>query len=167
MSEIMSEQNSFPPETIALLKSKVVDITKETIENMTFLETLYSENKTLYDEHLVRLRAEILVNAPFAGEIRIIIPVSLAIRFASNLFTLKEEEISEEILNDVIGELINIIAGGLMKEITPSDKKFELGIPQIGPDVFIGAIASSFDIEFDVEGSPFWLVLMGEGFFFV
>ncbi len=142
----------------------VVDATAETVENMAFLEVLQSDKITPYDEHLVRLRVEILINSPFPGEIRLVIPISLAVLFAQNMYNLEEKEISEKLMHDVLGEIVNIIAGRLMADIVPADQAFHLGLPQVGADVFLETEASSFSVEFDTEGTPFWLILFGDGF---
>jgi CheY-specific phosphatase CheX len=142
----------------------LVAATLETIENMAFMEVVKSEKATPYDEHLVRLRLEILINKPFPGEMRLILPIDLAIQFTRNMYNLSEEEITENLMKDVLGELINIISGRLMAELVPSDQIFELGLPLIGPDVFVQAEASSLSVEFDAEGIPFWIILFGDGF---
>mgnify|MGYP006287984871 CR=1 FL=1 len=146
------------------LLNLIVDATLETIENMAFMEVVKSDKSTPYDEHLVRLRVEILINKPFPGELRLVLPMNLAIQFTKNMYNLGEEEISEELMKDVLGELINIISGRLMAELVPEDQTFELGLPLIGPDVFVQAEASSLSIEFDAEGVPFWIILFGDGF---
>jgi CheY-specific phosphatase CheX len=95
---------------------------------------------------------------------RLVLPISLAIIFAQNMYNLKEDDITEEIMRDVLGEIINIIAGRLMGDIIPTDQLFHLGLPSIGPDVFLKTEASSLSVEFDAEGTPFWIILFGDGF---
>jgi CheY-specific phosphatase CheX len=131
---------------------------------MAFIELLPSETFTPYDEHLVRLRLEILINKPFPGEMRLVLPMDLAIQFAKNMYNMAEEDITEGLMKDVLGELINIISGRLMAELIPEDQTFDLGLPLIGPDVFVQAEASSLSVEFDAEGVPFWIILFGDGF---
>lgn len=146
------------------LKEIIADAVSQTIESMAFVDISLSSTKTPYDEHLVRLRVEILINAPFPGEIRLVLPVSLAVSFAKNMYNLDEKEVSEEILNDVLGEIINIVAGRIMADILPEDQTFQLGLPQVGQDVFLETEAASLDLEFDAEGFPFWVIMFGDGF---
>lgn len=142
----------------------LVDATLETIESMAFMEIIKSEKHTPYDEHLVRLRLEILINKPFAGEMRLVLPMDLAIQFTKNMYNLSEEMITEELMKDVLGEIINIISGRLMADLIPGDQTFELGLPQIGPDVFVQHEAPSLNVEFEADGVPFWIILFGDGF---
>jgi CheY-specific phosphatase CheX len=142
----------------------LVDATLETIESMTFMEVVKSERATPYDEHMVRLRVEILINKPFPGEMRLVLPRNLAIQFAKNMYNLTESEITEELFRDVLGEIVNIISGCLMAELIPGDQIFELGLPLVGQDVFVQAEASSLSVEFDAEDTPFWVILFGDGF---
>jgi len=146
------------------LKSTLEGAVIETIENMAFVEVAQVEKNTPYDEHMVRLRVEILVNAPFPGEIRLVLPIALAMIFAQNMYNLDEKKITDNLMHDVLGEIINIIAGRLMAEIVPDNQTFQLGLPEIGPDAFLETDASSLAIEFDAEESPFWIILFGDGF---
>ncbi|MCP4753427.1 MAG: chemotaxis protein CheX [Proteobacteria bacterium] len=146
------------------LLETLFDAVSDTIENMAFIEVVKVDKTTPYDEHLVRLRVEILINSPFPGEMRLVLPISLAVLFAQNMYNLEEKEITESLMKDVLGEIVNIMSGRLMAEIIPPDQTFQLGLPQIGPDVFLETEASSLSIEFDAEGTPFWIILFGDGF---
>ena len=148
------------PELNNILQKAVI----ETIENMAFVEILPKDKISPYDEHLVRLRVEILVNAPFPGEIRLVFPISLAMIFSQNMYNLDERQITEDLIHDVLGEIINIVAGRLMADIIPSNQTFQLGLPQIGPDAFLETDAASLSMEFDAEDAPFWVILFGDGF---
>ncbi len=142
----------------------LVDAVTETIESMAFMELLPSDRISPYDESLIRLRVEILINAPFPGEIRLVLPRRLAVPFAKNMYSLEAEEVTDSIIEDVLGEIVNIIAGRLMADILPDDQTFQLGLPLVGPDAFLETEASSLVIEFDAEGLPFWVILFGDGF---
>lgn len=136
----------------------------ETIESMAFVEVAQTDKHTPYNEHMVRLRVEILINAPFPGEIRLVLPISLAMIFVQNMYSLDEKQVTDDLIQDVLGEMVNIIAGRLMADIIPDNQTFQLGLPQIGPDAFLETDASSLSIEFDAEDSPFWIILFGDGF---
>ncbi len=142
----------------------LIEAVIETLESMAFVEVLQVDKVTPYDEHLVRLRVEILVNAPFPGEIRLVLPKSLAFIFAQNMYSLDEQDVTDDIISDVLGEIVNIIAGRLMADILPADQTFQLGLPLIGPDAFLEIEAGSLAIEFDAEEFPFWVILFGDGF---
>ena len=147
-----------------ILKDKLVAAVIESVESMTFTEVILTDKTTPYDEHMVRLRVEIRIDEPFPGEIRLITPLSLAVTFAQNMYNLEKTDVSDALLADVLGEIINIIAGRIMGDLLAADKTFRLNIPETGPDVFIETEASSFTAEFDAEGVPFWMILFGEGF---
>lgn len=146
------------------LLDHLADATLETIESMAFMEVIKSGKTTPYDEHLVRLRVEILINKPFPGELRLVLPIDLAIQFTKNMYNLEEDEITEQLMEDVLGEIINIVSGRLMADLIPPDQTFDLGLPLIGPDVFVQAEASSLSVEFEADGIPFWVILFGDGF---
>jgi len=146
------------------VKEILVDAVTETIESMAFVELLPAETITPYDEQMVRLRVEILVNEPFPGEIRLVLPKALAVQFARNMYSLEQQEVTDGIISDVLGEIVNIIAGRLMADILPGHQTFKLGLPLVGPDAFLDTEAASQAVEFSAEGAPFWVILFGDGF---
>lgn len=109
------------------------------------------------------LYTAILILHPFAGELRLIMPRPLAMNMAQNIYAM-EEEPSEEILNDLVAETINVIAGRLMSHILGPDEKFKIGLPETGEESFLQTDAFKMAIDFDAEGLPLWLIACGEGF---
>ena len=96
------------------------------------------------------------VKSPAAGTIVEII--------AENVYIMEKQDLSDEILNDIISEMINIIAGSLMRLWTPPSQIFQLGLPTVGQESFLQIDINKDSLEFDMEGNPFWLVMRGEVF---
>ena len=151
----------------------------DTIENMAFMEIIPSNVMSPFDETLESLKAEILINAPFSGELKLILSKTLAKQLASNTYPAEgvsiqegrflSEDINrinmpEEILEDALREIVNIVAGKLMSDLIPDKEGYEIGLPQIGVDAFLGLTGASLCVEFFAEGHPFWLILFGDGF---
>ncbi len=109
------------------------------------------------------LYAEILIFYPFSGELRLIMPRTLVITMAENVYAM-EEEPSEQILNDLIAETLNVIAGRLLAELLPPTERFKFGLPELGEESFLQTDTFSLAVDFDAEGVPLWLVACGEGF---
>lgn len=161
------------------LREKTIRAVIDTIEHMAFMEVIPSNLMSPYDETTDRVRAEILINAPFPGELRLILSRTLAKHLTINTCQTERVKIKEgrcvledinrinipdDLLEDALGEIINIVTGKLMTDLMPNDQGYEIGLPEIGADAFLGFSGASLCVEFFAEGHPFWLILFGDGF---
>jgi len=146
------------------LQEALINAVSETLEGMAFIEVLKAESKTPYDERMARLRVAILINSPFPGEICLVLPVSLAALLVQNMYNIEEKDLKDELQSDALGEILNVIAGRLMSAIMPVDQSCQLGLPEIGNDVFLQTDLASRSIEFRAEENPFWILLVGDTF---
>jgi CheY-specific phosphatase CheX len=149
---------------IQAYRNIIVQVIQSSLEEIGFMEILPVEEQSPYDESIDRYRADILIEDPHAGEIQLIMPRTVLEIIAENVYTMEKQEISDEILNDIISEMINIIAGSLMRLWTPPSQIFKLGLPSVGQEAFLQIDITKDSLEFDMEGSPFWLVMRGEVF---
>ncbi|MBT4525535.1 MAG: hypothetical protein HOC24_03175 [Deltaproteobacteria bacterium] len=161
------------------LREKTINAVTDTLEKIAFIEIIPSKLMSPYDESLERLKAEILINAPFSGKLRLVLSRTLAKQLVLNTYPTEKIELREgrfifedtnqinipdDILDDVLGEIVNIVAGKLMRGLIPEDQSYEIGLPEIGADTYLKYTGASLCIEFFAEGHPFWLVLFGDGF---
>lgn len=113
--------------------------------------------------NMTALYADILIETPFPAEVRLIMPNALVSYMAKNLYSL-EKEPESAILDDLIGETLNIVAGRLMAILVPPDESFSIGLPELGEDSFLDTDTFSFAVDFNAEDYPFWVVVCGQGF---
>lgn len=142
----------------------IIQSVAHTMESFAFMEVIISKEKTPYDENLERLRAEILINEPLPGEIRLIMPKDLVLIIAENIYVMEKEDINDELMLDILSEMANVIAGNIMTNLYKKEDSFKLGLPDVGQEAYLDIDLNSDAVEFDMEGHPFWLVLMGEVF---
>lgn len=157
-------QNNSVLEDDVNLQEALISAVSDTLEGMAFIEVLKADTITPYDEHMARLRVAILINSPFPGEICMVLPVALASLFVQNMYSIEEQDLTDSIKNDVLGEILNVVAGCLMSRIMPVDQSYQLGLPEIGNDVFLQTELNAKSIEFNAEGYPFWILLVGDTF---
>jgi len=150
--------------SIEAYRDEVVQIVQSSLEEIGFMEIIEAEEPSAYDENLNRYRAEILINEPSTGEVQLIMSKELLETIAKNVYAIEPGAIGDEIMNDTMAEMINIIAGGLMRLWTPPAQVFQLGLPSVGKEAFLKIETCSNTIEFDMEGEHFWLVLRGDTF---
>ncbi len=160
---VPEKQTSIIP-NIQAYRNIIVQVIQSSLEEIGFMEILPVQEQSPYDESIDRYRADILIEDPHAGEIQLIMPRTVLEIIAENVYTMEKQELSDETLNDIISEMINIIAGSLMRLWTPPSQVFHLGLPSVGQEAFLQVDISKDSLEFDMEGSPFWLVMRGEVF---
>ncbi|MBF0287600.1 MAG: chemotaxis protein CheX [SAR324 cluster bacterium] len=149
------------------LKTHIINAVSESME-MFFVDAEHMGEYLDYSEgidwiNMDALYAEILIFFPFSGELRLIMPRQLVVTMAENVYSM-EEEPSEQILDDLIAETLNVIAGRLLASMLPPSERFKFGLPELGEDSFLETDAFSEAVDFDAEGIPLWVVACGEGF---
>lgn len=160
----MSDKQTNIIPDIQAYRNIIVQVIQSSLEEIGFMEILPVEEQSPYDESLERYRADILIEEPHAGEIQLIMPKTALQIIAENVYIIEEKDVSEEILNDIISEMINIIAGSLMRLWTSPSQIFKLGLPTVGREAFLQIDITKDSLEFDMEGHPFWLVMRGDVF---
>lgn len=135
-----------------------------TLENMAFMEVSQEleEARRYPAEEMTSSR--LLIHDPIQGELYLLMPKPLLSKIVSSVYILPAEELSEQMLLDMLGELINTVAGLFLNAYLPEDQTYSLGLPEQVP---VGKEDGPFDMQrwdFQVENDLFSLALAGDGF---
>ncbi len=109
-------------------EKSLAHVVSATFEKMGFMEAFETKDRA---EDTNMLCATLFINKPVEANMYFSCPQSLSWKIAENLYGL--EELSSEVVNDMLTELLNTIAGSWLSEIIPN-QKFSLSIPQICTD---------------------------------
>jgi len=137
------------------LQNIVAAAVSETLENMAFMIVESAPEQAAAAEAEEPIRAALLICAPQPGEMRLLMPRKTAAALAQALYNVAEAEITDAMLNDVTGELLNTIGGSIMQKLLPGECPFELGLPEIGPQAFLACDDPPLRCSFSVDGNPF------------
>ncbi|MGA1823962.1 MAG: chemotaxis protein CheX [bacterium] len=160
---------SSPEENLNIL---MVTVVSRVLENMAFMEVM--ECDTIVMPHDIPNLAwcSLLVKDPVLGEFKLFMPKNLNLKIAEAVYGLSDEELTDQILDDTLGELLNTIAGSFFKKVLSDDQTFTLGLPVIASlekENETGAMAPSIHIDspsiewnFTLEGEPLLLASSGE-----
>ena len=85
---------------------------------------------------------------PVAGSMTLSMPRSTAVEIARSLHSIPGD-IPQAVLEDVICELLNPIAGRIMKRVLPQECMFRLGLPRISSAAAAGRQAVRGDFVAD------------------
>jgi hypothetical protein len=136
-----------------------------TLENMAFLAVESElEGPTRYPAEET-MCCRLLIHDPVQGEMYLLMPEPLLRKIASTVYILPEEELTEQMVLDMLGELINTAAGLFMNNYLPKNQTYALGLPETGIEMPKTALSTMKEWEFQADGVLFSLALAGDGFF--
>jgi len=120
-------------ETMDNIQTKLASAISKTMESMTFEDVEVVTDETV-DPYLGdhKLWAVLPVIEPYSGELVLVVPLACAKILAAEAFGEIDAERSLEELQDLVGEILNTLAGRFLDELTPSGETFQLGVPTKG-----------------------------------
>lgn len=135
-----------------------------TLENMAFMAISKDIEEAVRYPVEETMVSRLLIHDPLPGELYLAMPKVLLSKIAASVYIMPAEELSEKMLLDMLGELINTVAGLFLNAYLPEDQTYKLGLPE---HVSCGQEDSPFEKktwEFEVENELFSLALAGDGF---
>lgn len=147
------------------LERDIFSALSTTLENMAFMEVeLEAEGAQTYPAEEI-IVSRLLIHDPIQGELYLGMPKLLLRKIASSVYIMPEEEISDQMVLDMVCELINTVAGLFLNAYLPGDQTYSLGLPE---EITDGQEDSPFEMKrwnYQVDNDLFSLVLAGDGFF--
>ena len=104
------------------------------------------------------------VVSPYLLLTTVTMPKELALKLTRIIYRDDEKEISNNLLDDTVGEFLNTIIGKMMGDLTLGERIFEMGLPEkikIGKDMPAG---HKSEIFFRIEEFPFVIAIYGDIF---
>jgi hypothetical protein len=135
-----------------------------TLENMAFMEVLPQSEETETDAD-DNMSARLLVLDPLQAEMVLTLPVRLLTNIIDVVHAFPEDDVVEQIRSDMLGELLNTVAGRLLNDFLPGNQAYRLGLPEVTLEQPTVCEGPSRTWEYDVEGEPLALTIVGTGFF--
>ena len=143
------------------LEGYIVESTTEIFETMVFMELQPGERHLGSD---IDMNGDITSCIGLAGDIRGLIgvhcPLGVATGITGAMLGMEFDEITDDV-KDAIGEIGNMIAGGVKVGLAGIDKDIQLAVPTIvcGKSLHIGGPArgSSVVIPFHVDAGTFYV----------
>ena len=121
-------------------------VVSATFEKMGFMEAFSCENR---DDSTQTLCATLNIKEPILAEMYFSCPHKLAWHIAENLYGL--DELSVEVVHDMMTELLNTISGSWLSEIIPN-QRFSLSIPESCDDMF-HIYKEMYEYHYNIENS--------------
>jgi CheY-specific phosphatase CheX len=134
-----------------ILKFAVCDV----FENLIFTEPEFSDSAEVEQgEH-------IFIDLLYPLEARLFgrVSAALASDIASTVLSIEAQHLSDVILNDAVGEVLNTVAGTFLRNVLPEGEKFDLGLPgKIDSPVFLESVGLHLSAKVNDEAISFHLV---------
>jgi hypothetical protein len=97
----------------------------ETFENLIFSEPEFDETVARENGEYLYIDMETPLRARLLGRVS----RALSAEIASTVLSIEPEHLSDVILNDAVGEVLNTVAGAFLRDLLPDGEKFNLGLP--------------------------------------
>ena len=136
----------------------------ETIENMAFMEVLLNPDAQWDPASEATLIGRQQMVEPLQCEMQLIIPNKLIGSITDVVHSLSDSEFKDDILQDVLAEILNTIAGRFFSAILPDEQAFQMGLPTVNTEKDAESELQKREWRFFVEGQPFIVVLKGDAF---
>lgn len=136
-----------------------------TFETMAFMEVLPRSEDTAQEAADSCMSARLLVLDPLQAEMILTLPFQLLRNIIDVVHAFPEEDVVEQIQTDMLGELLNTIAGRLLNDFIPGDQSYRLGLPEVSKEQPVFCDGPSKTWEYDIEGEPLTFAIVGSGFF--
>ena len=104
------------------------------------------------------------VVSPYLLLTRFTIPKELAIKLTKTIYRDDEKEITDILLDDTVGELLNTIIGTMMGDLTLGKRIFEMGLPEKTKEEQEAPAGHLRRYFFRIEELVFCLEIYGDAF---
>lgn len=111
----------------------VKDIFATMIPLVLDMDAYQAENSVDAESVALNIVGKINIQGRISGSIYVSLPDYLAMEMASMLLMEEYDEINEDV-EDAVGELNNMIAGGIKQSLSNFKDVFEIGIPEVTTD---------------------------------
>ena len=110
------------------LKKSLIKAVVAAMENIAFEEPeVLSESVDITGETIT---FSLQVVSPYLLQTRIVVPKELVMKLVKTIYRDDEKEITDNLLDDTVGELLNTIIGTMMGDLTVGKRIFEMGLPE-------------------------------------
>ena len=135
----------------------------ESIEDMAFMEVLPNKDAsgpTGLSGDVIR--ASLPVQDPVQGEFVICLNKDLLINIAETVYGPMVDELRDQNLFDLLGEILNTVVGRFMSAIVPGDRTFRLGLPISGKGIAPEPLSPAYAWYYLINDSDVYLAVSGE-----
>ena len=136
------------------LQEKTTCVLEETLENMAFISVDGSSKQECTEIEGERLNANLLITKPVLLEMRLEMSRELLVQIVETMYIMDREEITDQLIGDLLAEILNTLAGRFMTETLPADQTFSLNLPELTEVVDDAPEAKRFTYYYLAEEYP-------------
>ena len=144
------------------LQESLVRAVSATFENIAFEEPEVLPAPVIIEGETISFSLQVV--SPYLLTAAIEVPKKLAAKLAGTIYQNEEQEISDVILDDAVGELLNTIIGTMMGDVTLGERIFEMGLPRKITSEESSPLGNIRISCFRIEELPFCMTISGDVF---
>jgi hypothetical protein len=134
----------------------------QTFENVAFEEPEILSGPVKYSGEVVAVSLRVV--SPYLLTTMILMPKELADKLIRSIYRDDEQEVTDALLYDTVGEFLNTIIGTMMGELTQGERIFEMGLPERMEEKTGFEPEGSQVLFFQIEELPLCVSIDGEAF---
>jgi len=136
------------------------------VERLTFMFGEPMDKDDLDTENVDFTLARMSFVGDMTGTLSVAVPSAITAEIAANILGLEPEDISDAaMLDDALGEMLNVVCGHVIMDLMGKEANFKLQAPEVLPvdeSVLVEMLASPDFVGFELDDSPALLGLMTE-----
>jgi len=146
-------------ELTTFLHQKTTEVLEETLENMAFVSIEECTSDEALNLKQQMLGVNLLITEPELLEMRLNVSKELLYQIAETMYTMDRDELNDQLINDLLAEILNTLAGRFMTEILPPDSDFALSIPELSDEeestseLTFNYIAEDFPLSVEIKAA--------------
>ena len=117
----------------AVLQEKLTEVLDETFGSMAFLGVCEASAADCATAGSLR-EAQLLVTEPVLMELHLATSEALLRQMAETLYNFDADQIEDHLINDLLAEILNTLAGRLMTALLPEQQTFALSLPELASE---------------------------------
>jgi hypothetical protein len=116
------------------LQNKITEVLEECLENMAFISLEPSSKDEVEEIGAQLLGVNLLITEPALFEMQLNASQELLYQIAENMYTMDRDDLSDDLINDLLAEILNTLAGRFMTEALPPETHYVLGLPELSTE---------------------------------
>ena len=117
----------------------VAEAVSETLEALAFMEATPAGDETDVSDESKLLWSKLDLNSPLNGVMAVSMPEQLLKQIVDTVYGVpdsapegEEAMLKDTRLSDTLGEIVNTLAGNVLKRVVPSEQAFTISLPETG-----------------------------------
>ena len=151
---------------LEISQDKINSTFLDVVEQLTFMFGEPEDKNELDTEAVEFTLAQMSFIGDLPGTLSVVVPTDIKAEIAANILGLEAEDLSDPaMLDDALGEMLNVVCGHVIMALVGTEANFKLNSPQVSvvdESQLVEMLANPAFVGFELDDSPVFLGLTAE-----